>query len=76
MGEVELLATLGERAYWQGDKCSEMRRPMRVGEFYDKLPQDVKDKLKNLKSDDLRKIRWDAIFWMCHPPLHNPIIAT
>ena len=37
----------------------------RPGEFLAKLPEDVRDKLANLTSDQAKNVRWDAIKDMC-----------
>ena len=78
MTALELLMEKAEHAYWRGQKDQEFRRPMRVGEFFNKLSEEDKEKLRTLKSDDLRKIRPSEVAWMCHPPhpSHRVIIAT
>jgi len=74
MTPVETLLEVGECAFWKGQKDNEFRRPVKVGEFYNNLPEEIKEKLKNLKSDDLRKIRFDAIDYQCWPGIHPPVI--
>lgn len=66
---VNTFLELCETAYWRGQKEQEFRRPQKPGQFVENLPPEVREKLKTLKSDDLKNVRWDAIFWMCHPPL-------
>lgn len=64
MTALNLLIEKAEHAFWRGQKDQEFRRPLRPGEFYNNLPEDVKEKLRTLKSDDLKYIRFDAIAWM------------
>jgi hypothetical protein len=53
---INTLIEVAERAFWRGEKSLEFRRPMKVGEEFESLPEDVKESLRNLKSDDLRNI--------------------
>lgn len=39
------------------------------GEFLASLPEDMRDKLASLTSDQAKNVRFDAIKNMCHPPL-------
>lgn len=77
MNAITLLIETAERAYWRGLHDQENRRPMRVGEFFNNLSEETKEKLRTLKSDDFRKVRFDAIKWMCHEPMfpHRIVIA-
>lgn len=69
MSTLELFLEVAERAYWRGefDRQRHRSHPLQVGKFYEGLPEDVKDRLRALKSDDLRNVRPDAVLWMCHP---------
>lgn len=59
-----VLIETAERAFWQGHFLKGNRRdPGKPGEFFEKLPEEEKEALRNLKSDDV-DIRIDAIRFM------------
>lgn len=62
-----------EGVYWKGQVEAERRRPMKVGEAYESLPEELKKQIQNLKSDDFRNIRPDAVTWMT-PSVHKVIL--
>lgn len=63
---IHLFTEVAEHAYWRGRKEQELRRPQRAGEFFQSLPVEVRERLANMKSDEFKNVRWDAISWMCH----------
>lgn len=67
MSAIRTMIEIAEAAFWKGNWERQFRRPMKVGEHYANLPEDIKEKLKNLKSDDFKNIRFDAIDFMCYP---------
>lgn len=62
-----LFAEIAEDAFWSGEKPLEFGRPMKPGEFFEKLPPEIKEELKNLTAADLNKTRLDEILWMIRP---------
>ncbi len=58
------LIEAAERAFWQGHFLNGNRRgPGKPGEFFNNLPEEDKEALRNLKSDDV-DVRLDAIRFM------------
>ena len=65
MSPQRLIVELAERAFWQGHFAKGNRRdPGKPGEFFSNLPPEEREILKDLKSDDLRGIRFDAVSFM------------
>lgn len=58
------LIETAERAFWQGQSLKGNRRdPGKPGEFFNNLPEEEKEALRNLKSEDVN-VRIDAIRFM------------
>lgn len=66
MDATNLLIEIAEHA-WMRSVTHNSSKNDKPGEYLARLPQEIRDKLCELKSDDLRKIRFDAIKDMCHP---------
>ncbi len=64
MDPVELLMRISERAFWHGQKMRELRREQKPGEFFDRLTDEEKSVLRTLTSNDLKRVRPDAVSWM------------
>ena len=63
---IELFCEIAETAFWRGEFEKERRRTQgKPGEFYFSLPEHIREKLSQLKSDDFKNIRWDSISFMC-----------
>lgn len=72
---IETFIQIAENAFWKGEKEREMRRPIKVGEHFQSLSEDIKEKIRNMKSEDFKNVRPDAIDFMLHLPLfHQAII--
>lgn len=67
MNPIETLMEVAIHAYFRGDFDRQRRRPPgNPGEFFNNLPEQTKETLRQLKSHDFRQLRWDAINWMMH----------
>lgn len=56
---------IAETAFWKGYFEHERRLSKgKPGEFYQNLPEEVKNRLSKLKSVDFQNVRFDAISWM------------
>ncbi len=67
MSAIETFIEVAECAFWRGAKEREMRKTQKPGESYANLPPEVREKLANMKSDDFKNVRFDAIAWMFPP---------
>lgn len=60
MSALEELVNVADSIYWTPEQL--WLRKYKPGEWYNSLPEETKEKLKQLKSDDLKNLRLDEVF--------------
>ncbi len=64
MTTIELMMQTASTAFFIGRLERERRRVSNVGEFFQNLPEEQRQQLATLKSDDMKNIRLDSVSWM------------